>query len=129
MHRNGSAAIGSLCITGFGDHHDVALHRIFHRGGVAAVVRVAAYEQVAAAAEADGQGGVAVKVAEGDLGLIGLALAQQGQVQGVEFLLVCSTTVLMPLAISLRISPTVARKVAMSSGTERVITRPSCVAV
>ena len=47
----------------------------------------------------------------------------------VEFLLVCSTTVLMPLAISLRISPTVARKVAMSSGTERVITRPSCVAV
>ena len=53
MHRNRSAASGSLCVAGLVDHHDVALDGIFHRGGVAAVVRVTADEQVAAAAQAD----------------------------------------------------------------------------
>lgn len=122
MHRNRSAASGSLCVAGLVDHHDVALNGIFHRGGVAAVVRVAADEQVAAAAQADMEDGRAAEVAQGDLGGVLLALAQQGQVQVVEALLVVRTTVRTPLSISLRISPTVARKVATSSGTERVRT-------
>ena len=64
----GDRRLRSLRIAGLGDHHDVALNGVFHRGGVAAVVRVTL------------GGSLCIAAVQGDVALGHDALVLRGQI-------------------------------------------------